>query len=404
MRRRPSKLSLNFRLVLPSMGLVLPDEVLQRIVDELQAVAPTQVARLALVLPTQVRRALHTRHLLASSSGVKQFLLKLGRQDKELAGQARSLTIRRGTRSVPSTARVKGRKAKGTPAEDAVTPEDLVQLAQHLTDLVELRLLEPAFDSLRRRQVDFASRLPHLRSLSIVGRTSLAGGGFNLHTVGQVLQATPNLCELALRDLNCCAGALAGLAKPACKLSSFALFGAPSVTSEQLYWLLHASIYADSLRSLAFDVSPGVPPSHFAPVKWAATPVTRLAITSSRAEVAQGIPQHFPSLRHFAFRSSNPVNPHRLLASCAACGSVQTIEDRSPAEEDEEARGVATLAWAEALLLARRRLPGVASLRRLALVSARRAEAGWEVLEEVCRLLGVQLETYELEREAASRP
>ena len=35
---------------------------------------------------------------------------------------------------------------------------------------------------------------------------------------------------------------------------------------------------------------------------------------------------------------------------------------------------------------------------------ARRAETGWEVLEEVCRLLGVQLETFELEREAASRP
>ncbi|GAA5855850.1 hypothetical protein JCM9279_003338 [Rhodotorula babjevae] len=389
------------------MAMVLPDEVLCRILRELHAVAPAQLASLALVLPTQLRQAVLARPIFTSSAAVQRYLDCVQGGNKALAAGARVLTVQRGSRTMPPAA-AKGRRAKVEPVEDAVTPEDLARLAQKLVYLVELRLVEPAFDSLRRRQVDFAIHLPHLRSLSILGRKGGSRHGFNLHTVGQILQNAPNLVNLALRDLNPFGGALSGLAQPKCRLASFALFDTPSIKPDQLYWLLRASIYADSLRSLAFETPPDIPPSHFAPVKWAATPVTRLAVTSARPQVVEGIAQHSPSLRHFAFRSSSPVDPHRLLASCATCGTIEVIEDRSLAAADgasSVAGGVAPLAWAEALVLARRRrLPGLASLRRLSLGSHRRAEPGFAVLEEVCRALDVQLETYEVEQEGECQP
>ncbi|KPV74279.1 uncharacterized protein RHOBADRAFT_54122 [Rhodotorula graminis WP1] len=389
------------------MGSVLPDEVLSRILHELHAVAPGQVASLAVVLPTHVRQATLARPVFTSSHGVQQYLTRVHSGDSDIVERARVITIRRGSRrALPAAG--KGRRAKGEPVEDAVTPEDLVRLAHTLKRLVELRLVAPAFDSLRRRQVDFAANLPHLRSLSIVGRAGGSSRGFNLHTVGQVLQNAPNVVDLALRHVNSYRGALGDLAPPSCRLSSFALFDTPSITSDQLSWLLQASIDVDSLRTIAFDLSPDVHPSHLAAVKWAATPVNRLAVTSSRPEAVEGIAQHFPSLRQFAFRCSSTVDPHRLLASCASCGSIEVVEDRSlgPADDSASADGGAEpLVWAEALVLARRRrLAGLAGLRRLVLGSHRRAEPGFAVLEEVCRAHGVQLETHEMERGAKSPP
>ncbi|BGP49628.1 hypothetical protein JCM10450v2_005529 [Rhodotorula kratochvilovae] len=378
------------------MGAVLPDEVLQRIVDHVQATStPAEIAQLAVVLPSQVSLALHTQPVLASSISVQQYLQRLN-GDKGIAGLARVLKLQRGTRMV-RRAPGRGRKAKEEQVEDAVTPEQLVLLAQRLSGLVELHLLEPSFDTLRRRQVDFASNLPHLRVLSIVGRSGASDRAFSLHTVGQILQDLPNLAHLALRNLHCYPSALAGLSPPACKLSSFALFSSPAITPEQLRWLLKPSIYADSLRSLAFDIPPHLPPSHLSSVKWAATPVTRLAVTSSRPEVVEGLPQHFPSLRRYTFCSPAPVDPHRILASCVSCGPVDAIEDHS------RLNGATPLAWAEALLYARKE-PGLASLRRLSLAASRREEKGFAILEEVCDLLGVQLKLHAAEEEAGEEP
>ncbi|GAA5909389.1 hypothetical protein JCM8208_005726 [Rhodotorula glutinis] len=391
------------------MSTVLPDEVLCRILHELHAVTPSQLASLALVLPTRPRQlATLARPVFTSSSSIQRYHAHVQSSDTGTGARARILTIQRGSARVPLAA-AKGRRANREPVEDAVTPEDLVRLVQALKQVVDVRLVEPAFDSLRRRQVDFAANLPHLRSLSIVGRKGGSDHGFNLHTVGQILQSAPNIVDLALRGLNSHGAALVGLAQPSCRLASFALFDTPSITTDQLYWLLSESIHVDSLRTLACDIPPDVPPSHFASVKWAATPVTRLAVTSARPQVVEGVAQHFASLRHFAFRCPAPVDPHRLLASCASSGSVDVIEDRSLGAADGSCSGggggAEPLAWAAALVLARRRrLPSLASFRRLALGSHRRSQPGFAVLDEVCRVLGVQLETYELEREAVSQP
>jgi len=406
-----SALSLNLVLTLDySLAMVkqLPDDVLCRILRELQAVAPAQLASLALVLPAPLRQASLPQPVFSSSTAVQRYLGRTHSGGESLAASPQVLTVRRGSSTMLRAAPAKDRRAKVEPVEDAVTPGDLVRLAYELVHLVEIRLVEPAFDSLRRRQVDFASHLVHLRSLSILGRRGGPGHGFNLHTVGQILQYAPSIDDLALRELDSYRGALSSLAQPSCRLASFALFDTPSISSDQLYWFLQATIYADSLHTLAFDIPADVPPSHFAPVKWAATPVTRLAVTSPRAQAVEGIAQHFPSLRHFAFRSSSPVDPHRVLASCATCGTVEVIEDRSLAAADGPSvgqGGAGPLAWAAALVLARRRrLPGLASLRRLSLGSHRRAEPGFAVLDEVCRALDVQLETYEVEQEGGFQP
>ncbi|GAA6050676.1 hypothetical protein JCM3770_000887 [Rhodotorula araucariae] len=378
------------------MPSVLPDEVLQRIVDEFQVTSTrAELVQLALALPTPVSLALRTRPVLASSTSAQQYIRHID-EDKSIALFPRILTVQRGT-AIRRRAAGRGRKAKHEEVEDAVTPEQLVQLAQRIKGLVELHLLEPGFDVLRRRQVDFVSNLPHLRSLSIVGRTGPADRGFSLHTVGQILQGLPNLADLALRNLYCYPTALAGLSPPASKLASFALFDTPFITSGQLHWLVKSSIYADSLRSLSFDVPPHMPPSHLASVKWAATPVTHLAVSSSRAKVVEGLPQHFPSLRQYAFRSPTTVDPHSLLRSCASSGSVEVIEDRSMRG------GVVPLVWAEALLFARRQ-PGLANLRRLSLMAPRRMHKGFRVLEEVCDMLGIQLELYNANAETGEAP
>ncbi|GAA5998438.1 uncharacterized protein JCM10292_002695 [Rhodotorula paludigena] len=373
-----------------------PDAVLEGIARAVQASGGCPaLARLALVAPAfrvRVSRLLRAHPVLASSTAVQLYLRAL-QDSKAAVGDAHSLTLRRGPPHEVSTAG-RGRKGRKVLLEDAVTEDELVQLAKILPRLVELHLVEPAFDSLRRRQLGFTSSLADLRTLTIVGRAGHGYTGFNLATVGQILQNLPELRHLALRNLQAHASALQGLAPPACKLAAFGLFDTPDISSAQLYWLLRSSIYADSLRSLAFDIPPDMRPSRLHAVLWAASPVKTLFISSSNSRALSDLPRHFPSLRHYAFRSTGSVavDPYRVLASCAVYSVVEVVEDRST-----EQRGATSLNWAEALLLARQTQPGLARLRRLALSTERRHDVGFGVLEEVCGLLGVQLVLYEPE-------
>ncbi|BGP17721.1 hypothetical protein JCM10213_005301 [Rhodosporidiobolus nylandii] len=370
----------------------LPAEVLQVILQAYSTiVSPAELAALATVshsFRTLVRRQLHTHVEIRSSTSAKQLLDRIAR-DPALASQAQSLTVSRGTRQRLQTAG-KSRKKAQQWVEDSVAEEDIVKLCGRMQNLGAVHLREPAFATLRRRQIAFLAGLSSLRTLSISGRPS---SPFNLHTVGQILLTLPNLQNLGLRHLRCYPDAFDALASPSCNLISFALFSTPDITPKQLAWLLSSTTEGESLRFLAFDILPSCHPSLLNAVKWAPVRATSIACTSSQPKAIEDLPLHCPSLRQFTFRASSALSPATLLTACNTFSTVVDLVDRSPA-----GMGLAPRMLAEALLLRAER-----RIERISLALGKRDEGGFPALKAVCRSLGITLALGSIE-ESADEP
>jgi hypothetical protein len=249
-----------------------------------------------------------------------------------------------------------------------------------------LCLEEPAFTTLKRRQLGFASRLSSLRALSIAG----SGAGFNLHTVGQILQDLPQLEDLRLAAIQAFPAALKALPRPKCRLRRFTLHSSPAASPQQLEWLLAASIDADSLRHLAFDLA-DIPPSRLGGLRWAATPVRSLHLITNNACALEKLAQHFPSISTYTFSTNSTPEPLLLLSSCGTSANFQQLVDRSAGQG-----GVRPFELASALLYLRRR-GQLGSLRRIVLPSLRRFDEAFPILVDVCCRLGIGCDTLPVE-------
>ncbi|BGP33425.1 hypothetical protein JCM10296v2_005226 [Rhodotorula toruloides] len=360
----------------------LPRDVLERILSFVQhASTPARFARLALVSP--VLRPLVDQFLFryldfSTSGGVRAFLEKV-EDGTQPAGDARTLILRRSDVEAQTG---RGSRRRGAQANESCSDEDLLRLCSICVGLEELRLEGPAFTTLKRRQFGFASNLSSLRILSIAGN----GAGFNLHTIGQVLQDLPQLEELDLKRIQAFPAALKALPRPLCRLRRFTLHSSPAVSPQQLGWLLSASIEADSLRHLDFNIA-DIPPSRLGGLRWAATPVQHLCLSFSNTHAVEKLAQHFPSLTTFAFATSGHPDAFKLLSSCGTSATFEELVDRSDSEG-----GLHSLELASALLYLRRR-GQLASLRRIVLPLQRRLDPAFPVLAEVCTALGIGCDT-----------
>ncbi|GAA5915900.1 hypothetical protein JCM6882_001755 [Rhodosporidiobolus microsporus] len=371
------------------MAPQLPNEVVQGIVLAYSSLAnPREVAALALVSPTF--RSLTQQHLLShlelrSTTSVRQLLVNLER-DTSIGEQARSLTVGRGTRQrLETTGR--GKKKQDKSVEDAVTEEDLVKLCRALPNLAAVHLRETTFSSLRRRQLGCLSSLTHLATLSISGR---ATAPFNLSTIGQLLLTLPRLQHLSLRSLNSPSSSLSGFSFPTCNLVSFALFTSASLSDKQLFWLLRSSLNAESLGSLAFDISPTLPPWALYPVRWAPIRTTDIYCTSEQTGAVENLPRHCPSLQQYTFRTSSRMNAACLLESCDVFGTVTELSDAS-----EFSAGLHPLHLASALLERDEGAP--AAIRRIRLSRTKRDLHDIRLLRVVCKLRSIELGFFDVQ-------
>ncbi|BGP09435.1 hypothetical protein JCM10049v2_005305 [Rhodotorula toruloides] len=360
----------------------LPRDVLERILSFVQyASPPAQFARLALATPS-----LHTlvdqllvRNLVFSTSGSVQAFLARVEAGSNAASDTRTLVLRKSDVEAQSG---RGTRRRRGEANESCSEEDLLRLCLACVGLEELRLEGPAFTTLKRRQLGFASNLSSLRVLSIAGSRA----GFNLHAIGQILQDLPQLEELDLKRIQASPAALKALPRPLCRLRRFALHSSPAVSPQQLEWLLGASIQADSLRHLDFDIAE-IPPSRLGGLRWAATPVRSLHLTSSNMRAVEKLAQHFPTLSSFAFTTSGHPDAFILLSSCGTSATFEELVDRS-----DSRCGLPPLELASALLYLRRQ-GQLASLRRVVLPSHRQFDQAFSVLVEVCASLGMSCDT-----------
>ncbi|KAL8287400.1 hypothetical protein RQP46_003258 [Phenoliferia psychrophenolica] len=273
-----------------------------------------------------------TRHVvfadieLSSTSSTRHLQRSLA-SAPELRTYTRSLTFVRGSRRRPASTR-KGKGKGDATIEDGVTPEDVVLLATQLA-LEAISLRELGFSTFRRRQVNFVLSLPApLRSLSLCGRLDETHGGFNLHTIGQLLTNLPHLTTLALRNIQVVPASLEGLVPPTYALQSLALFnfGGPALEPAHLRWLLRSTSHAESLRHLALEWHADSART-LNPVRYLALRVTHLALSSSHPGVPESLAIHFPSLKVLELKSTARINVERLLANLE--GPLDVLADRS---------------------------------------------------------------------------
>lgn len=267
-----------------------------------------------------VRRVLFTSLAISSTSSTRLLLRSLA-SAPELQLLSRRLTFVRGARRRPASTR-KGKCVETV--EDAVTPEDVVLLATRLS-IESLALRELAFQTFRRRQVNFTLNLPTaLTALSILGR--VADEGFNMHTVGQIVSNLPSLTHLALRHIQAVPSALSGLVLPTCTLSSLALLDTPCLEAAQLRWLLRSTTHAETLRHLAITWHADSPRA-LNPVRYAALRVSHFAVSTTTPGVPESLALHFPSLRVLQLQSTQSIDPKRLFGNLE--GPLEYLVDRS---------------------------------------------------------------------------
>jgi hypothetical protein len=367
-------------------------EVLQRAIQNLDTLEqPSHLSRLALVsrrLSNSIRDY-RTRHpVFQSSTQAQHYLGRRSGYDTE----AESVTIRKGHRKRMEQVKV-GRQKVTREVEDSVTAEELVALCQTYAGVVQLRLEEPAFTSLRRRQINFAASLSKLTILSIIGRlwSSEApdDAGFNLTTVGQVLNTVPQLKHLELRNLRSSRTSLSGIPPPSFTLTSFSLFTTPFLTSSQLSWLLSSSTQAESLRTIDFNLPSTVYPYQLHSIYWAPIRVTTLSIECENPRVIEYMPLHCPHLERIEFKlvsrrdkETESIDARLLLKNAIQYRRLQEIRDQT------SQGGMDLRSLAEGLLLYRKKV----SIRRISIWAEKRREDGFRELEEVCKVLGIGLE------------
>lgn len=273
----------------------------------------------------------------------------------------------------------KGRKAVQTEVEDSVTEEDLVKLCARLRSVKVIHLEEPAFNSLRRRQIGCLSDLP-LHTLSITGRPE---SPFNASTVAQLLLTLPHLKHVALRHVHFFPGAFESLGALPTALSTFSLFSSDVVSAKQLYWLLRTTINNETLSSLALDIPANFRPSLLYPVRWAPVRTTKICCTSDQAGAIENLPLHCPSLQHFTFRTSRQLDPQRLLSACKPFDTVTDLVDAS-----DEGCGLSSLDLAAALAFG---FEQATSIRRISLIKSKQWEEGSPLLRAACRARGFEM-------------
>ncbi|GAA5956879.1 hypothetical protein JCM3765_006627 [Sporobolomyces pararoseus] len=371
----------------------LPDEVLDRVIDHLfTPEALSDLSHLSLFstrLSTSIR-SYRSRHLVFQSSTQVQQYLKIHKQPD---AQAKSLIIRKGQRRRVEQVKI-GRKKSMQEVEDSVTEEELVQLCRIFPSLNDVRLEEPSFSTLRRRQIGFASNLSQLQTLSIIGRspesTTDIEDGFNLSAIGQILTTVPQLKHLELRNIRSSKTSLSGIPHPTFQLSSFSLFTSSFPASSQLSWLLSSSTTAESLQTIKFQLPRNVLPYELHSIYWAPIRVTSLSISCENPEVVECIPLHCPHLERLEFnllsRNNELVDARRLLKNSIQYRRLKEIRDLSK----RDGGGMDLRSVAEGLLLYRKKV----KLSRIVLSTGRREEKGLRELKAACRLLGVVFEQW----------
>ena len=365
-----------------TMASNLPREVVDSIVA-FTSHSTTDLSHLALVSTrfahsVQSYRSLHL--LLSSSTQAQHYLKGLLRKAGQ---QTQSLTLQRGWRKRVEKVKM-GRSKVEREVEDSITEEELVKLCQLSPSITALRLDQLSFTSLRRRQVSFASSLPHLTRLSIIGRLDSNDGGFNLTTVGQILGTLPQLLHLKLRNLRSSPQSLSGLSPPTFHLRFLTLYATPFLHSSQLSWLLDSSTFAESLRTLDFFLPLDVLPSTIHSVYWAPIRVKALYISSANAQAIESMPLHCPHLERLSFESSTRIDARNLLKNALQYRRVKCIRDQSIGE----AGGMDLRHVAEGLLIYQRKL----RIRKIVIRRGRKEEDGYRELGVVCRDLEVMME------------
>ncbi|BGP56576.1 hypothetical protein JCM8202_000535 [Rhodotorula sphaerocarpa] len=87
------------------------------------------------------------------------------------------------------------------------------------------------------------------------------------------------------------------------------------MSAAHLAWLLASTTKADSLKQLAFELDPRWRPYQLSALKWALLAVEHVAVTTFNPRAVAKLPQHFPSLRSYAFRTPGTVDSGDLLTS-----------------------------------------------------------------------------------------
>lgn len=369
----------------------LPEEVLERLCSHVGPYASVEaLSSLALVskqLAISVRNFRSRHPLVRSSTAARGYC----RRHDTSSPHAVTLTIAKGTRTRVETVKV-GRMKVVREVEDSVTEEDLVQLCRKSPKVVNLRLVEPGFSSLRRRQIGFASSLSNLRSLSIIGRQGSTADspdlGFNLTTIGQILSTLPTLEHLELRNVRSSPTSLSGISPPSFHLSSLLLFTTPFLSPRHLTWLLSSSNESESLRTIKFHLPTSVLPFQLHPIYWAPIRVTSFYISCHDPKKIESMPSHLPHLERFEFNllsEPSSVDGRMLLKTSNQYHRLREIRDYS------EAGGLDLRSLAEGLLLYRRRV----KVEKITIRRGRKTEDGYRELWAVCGELSITLEESE---------
>ncbi|GAA6014019.1 hypothetical protein JCM11491_003490 [Sporobolomyces phaffii] len=363
--------------------LSLPDEVLERVIQHLEESSGCASLSDLAVVSSRISRAVIAyrlrRPVLCSSAAVGRYL----EQRAASARDAQALTIAKGTTSRTQKVKV-GRTSTFREVEDSVTEDDVVKLCQMNPNLVAVEIVQPEFSSLRRRQISFASSLVHLRSLTIIGRSSTSG--FNFSTIGQIASTLPRLSHLSLGNLHSSPTSLAGIPRPSFHLSTFVLFTpAPFLSPSQLSWLLASSTESESLQTLKFHLPCSVLPYKLHSVYWSPIRVTSLYLSSRNARAIEAMPVHCPHLERFEFAADSSAPPRvdarALLANARRYGRLREIRDHTT----DLSNGIDLRSLAEGLLLYRKKL----RIERVTIRTGRRGEDGFREAEEVCRILEI---------------
>lgn len=313
----------------------LPDEVLQRILDYAIAESPPPSAVSLSLVSRRFALAVHLRNVRLSSGNAASKFEQIIAANPDGARRVKTLVLeaeRERTRVSPPTRR----QRRGNVQRTELDADALARLCAHLSQIGTLVLRELDLSTVRRRQLGFAARLSHLHSLVLSSPPAESGDSdparrLNVYTLGRILQDLPQLEHLGVRGLRGSPSALRGLTPPVCRLVSCGILSTSGVTGAHLQWILSATTASDSLRTVAFDLDDSTRPAQLSAVKWALLPVRHVYITSRSTSAIAALPQHFPSLRTYAFRTPSKFDAFpELLSSLPAGRRIDAIDASTP--------------------------------------------------------------------------
>lgn len=314
----------------------LPDEILERILDHASLASPPRSAVALSLVSRQCALAVHLRNVRLRSGNAASKFEQIIAANPDAGRRVKLLVLEAERMREPPPSR---RQRRGDVKPTALDADTLVRLCAHLTQVRTLVLRELDLSALRRRRFGFAARLSHLHSLVLSSPPSDSGDGdtarqLNLYTLGMILQDLPQLEHLGLRGVRGSPTALRGLTPPVCRLVSCGIFSTSGVAGAHLQWILSATTGSDSLRTVAFDLDDSTRPAQLSAVKWALLPVRHVYVTSRNTRAIAALPQHFPSIRTYAFHTPSRFDAFpELLGSLPAGRRIEIIDASSPPHE-----------------------------------------------------------------------